>query len=261
MFDDFFVRALLAGTGVAMIAGPLGCFIIWRRLAYFGDTLSHASLLGVAIALSLQVNIVISVFVLSVCLAIALLSLRRRARLSEDSILGILSHSGLALGILVLASMEGVRVDLMGLLFGDILSVSKHDLLVIYVGGFVVLLSICFIWKSLFAATVSYELAKVEGMKPDFTEIIYILLLAGVIAVAIKIVGILLITAMLIIPAATARRFSSGPEQMALVASILGALAAGIGLFGSLIFDTPSGPSIVMTAFLLFILSLFRLPR
>ena len=261
MFDDFFVRALLAGAGVAMIAGPLGCFIIWRRLAYFGDTLSHASLLGVAIALSLQVNIIISVFVLSVCLAIALLSLRRRARLSEDSILGILSHSGLALGILVLASMEGVRVDLMGLLFGDILSVSKHDLLIIYVGGFVVLLSIWFIWKSLFAATVSYELAKVEGMKPDFTEIIYILLLAGVIAVAIKIVGILLITAMLIIPAATARRFSSGPEQMALIASILGALAACIGLFGSLMFDTPSGPSIVMTAFLLFILSLFRLPR
>lgn len=261
MLDDFFARALIAGIGVALVAGPLGCFIVWRRLAYFGDTLSHAALLGVALAFLFEVNITIAVFAISACVSIALLLLQRGATLSADALLGLLSHSALALGLVVLAFMTWVRFDLMGLLFGDILAVSKFDLAVIWMGGVVVLGILAAIWRPLFAATVNGELAAAEGMNPDRANIIFMLLTAAVIAISMKIVGVLLITAMLIIPAATARRFSAGPEQMAVLAALIGAASVTAGLFGSLEWDTPSGPSIVVAALGFFLLSLMPIGR
>ncbi len=261
MFDDFFLRAMLAGVGVAIVAGPLGCFIVWRRLAYFGDTLSHAALLGVALAFLLEINFTVAVFLVSAIVSLALLFLQRKATVSSDSLLGLLAHSALALGLVVLAFLTWVRVDLMGFLFGDILAVSMTDIVVIYLGGVAVLSVLVWIWTPLFAATVNWELAEAEGMKPDRANIVLMLLMATVIAIAMKIVGVLLITAMLIIPAATARRFASGPEQMAVVAAIAGAAAVVGGLFGSLEWDTPSGPTIVVAALFLFILSLTPLPR
>ena len=256
MLDDFFTRALLAGIGVALVAGPLGCFIVWRRLAYFGDTLSHAALLGVALAFLFEVNITLAVFAVSACVSIALLLLQRRASLSADALLGLLAHSALALGLVVLAFMTWVRMDLMGFLFGDILAVSKLDIAIIWAGGAVVLGVLAAIWLPLFAATVNQELAQAEGMNPDRANIIFMLLMAAVIAISMKIVGVLLITAMLIIPAATARRFVSGPEQMAVLAALAGAVSVIGGLFGSLEWDTPAGPSIVVAALFLFVLSL-----
>jgi len=261
MLDDFFTRALLAGIGVAIVAGPLGCFIVWRRLAYFGDTLSHAALLGVALAFLLEINFTIAVFAVSALVSLSLLMLQRRASLSSDSLLGLLSHSALALGLVVLAFMTWVRIDLMGILFGDILAVSRMDIGIIYGGGLVVLSVLAFIWHPLFASTVNRELAEAEGLHPDRANFIFMLLMAVVIAIAMKIVGVLLITAMLIIPAATARRFASGPEQMAVLASVIGAAAVIGGLFGSLEWDTPSGPSIVVAAVLIFVLSLTPIAR
>lgn len=261
MLDDFFIRALLAGIGVAVVAGPLGCFIVWRRLAYFGDTLSHAALLGVALALLFEVNFTIAVFAVSGVVSLALLLLQRRATLSSDSLLGLLSHSALALGLVVLAFMTWVRIDLMGILFGDILAVSTTDIAVIYGGGIAVLGLLSLIWNSLFASTVNRELAEAEGLHPERANIVFMLLMAGVIAIAMKIVGVLLITAMLIIPAATARRFASGPEHMAVLASVIGAAAVIAGLFGSLEWDTPSGPSIVVAAVLIFTISLLPATR
>ncbi|MCC0029753.1 MAG: metal ABC transporter permease [Brucellaceae bacterium] len=256
MLDDFFVRALLAGIGVALVAGPLGCFVVWRRLAYFGDTLSHAALLGVALAFLFELNITLAVFAVSACVSLALLMLQRRATLSADSLLGLLAHSSLALGLVVLAFLTWVRVDLMGFLFGDILAVSKSDIAIIYLGGLMVLAVLVMIWHPLFAATVNEELAEAEGMEPKRANVIFMLLMASVIAISMKIVGVLLITAMLIIPAATARRFAAGPEQMAAVAALAGALAVVGGLYGSLEWDTPSGPSIVVAALALFVLSI-----
>jgi len=260
MFDDFFSRALVAGIGVALIAGPLGCFIVWRRLAYFGDTLSHAALLGVAMAFLFEVNITLAVFAVSACVSIALLLLQRHATLSSDALLGLLSHSALALGLVVLAFMTWIRMDLMGFLFGDILAVSKFDIATIWIGGALVLGVLAVIWRSLFAATVNHDLAVAEGMHPERANMIFMLLMAAVIAISMKIVGVLLITAMLIIPAATARRFSNSPEQMALLASGIGALSVVGGLFGSLEWDTPAGPSIVVGASFLFVLSLIAIP-
>jgi len=255
MLDDFFSRALIAGVGVALVAGPLGCYIVWRRLAYFGDTLSHAALLGVALALLFQVNITLSVFLVSVFASLALVLLQRRITLSVDALLGLLAHSALAVGMVALSFMTWVRVDLMGFLFGDILAVTPFDIAVIWGGGLFVLLILVVFWQSLFAATVNLELAQAEGMKPEQANIIFMMLMAAVIAISMKIVGVLLITSMLIFPAAIARRFASGPEQMALIAALVGIIAVFGGLYGSLQWDTPAGPSIVVAASVFFILT------
>ena len=261
MLEDFFFRALLGGIGVAIVAGPVGCFIIWRRLAYFGDTLSHSALLGVAMALLLELNITLSVFFISLIVSLLLLLLQKRASLSSDALLGLLAHATLAVGLVVLAFMTWVRVDLMGFLFGDILAVTTNDIAVIWFGGLVVLIGLSFIWRRLFAATVNYELAKAEGAKPDFTNIVFMVLVAAVIAVSMKLVGVLLITALLIIPAATARRFSTSPEHMAIIAAAIGALSVVVGLNGSLKWDTPAGPSIVVAALAGFIISVLPIPK
>ena len=261
MLEDFFFRALLGGIGVAIVAGPVGCFIIWRRLAYFGDTLSHSALLGVAMALLLELNITLSVFFISLIVSLLLLLLQKRASLSSDALLGLLAHATLAVGLVVLAFMTWVRVDLMGFLFGDILAVTTNDLAIIWFGGMVVLIGLSFIWRRLFAATVNYELAKAEGAKPDLTNIVFMVLVAAVIAVSMKLVGVLLITALLIIPAATARRFSTSPEHMAIIAAAIGALSVVVGLNGSLKWDTPAGPSIVVAALAGFIISVLPIPK
>ncbi len=261
MLDDFFTRALIAGIGLAVTTGPLGCFIIWRRMAYFGDTMSHSALLGVALALFFNINMIVGVFVVALSISAVLLLLQRKQSLSSDSLLGILSHSTLALGMVMVAFMTWVRVDLMSFLFGDILSVSRMDILLIYGGGAVVLAILAFLWRPLLASTVNEDLARAEGMNPDLSQAVFMILLAVVIAIAMKIVGILLITAMLIIPAATARRFATTPEKMAIIASLVGSLAVTGGLFGSLHYDTPSGPSIVVAAFGIFMLSLLSLNK
>ena len=255
MMDDFFSRAIIAGVGVALVAGPLGCFIVWRRLAYFGDTLSHAALLGVALALLFQVNITLSVFLVSVFVSLSLLTLQRRVTLSTDALLGLLAHSALAFGMVALSFMSWVRVDLMGFLFGDILAVTPFDIAIIWGGGLVVLIILMIFWRSLFAATVNLELAEAEGMKPEQANVVFMLLMAAVIAISMKIVGVLLITSMLIFPAAIARRFAGGPEQMALLSALIGVIAVFGGLFGSLHWDTPAGPSIVVAASTLFIIT------
>ena len=260
MLDDFFIRALVAGVGLALTTGPLGCFIVWRRMAYFGDTMAHSALLGVALAFLFEINLTLGVFIVAVLVSLALLALQRRGALSSDALLGILSHSTLALGLVMVAFMTWVRVDLMGFLFGDILAVSRFDIAMIWGGGALALGLLAWLWRPLLAATVSEELAQAEGMAPQRTRFVFMLMMALVIAIAMKLVGVLLITALMIIPAATARRFAATPEAMAVFASLGGALAVVAGLFGSLRFDTPSGPSIVVAALLLFLLSLLPYP-
>ena len=256
MLDDFFTRALLAGIGIALVTGPLGCFIVWRRMAYFGDTMSHSALLGIALALLGDLHPMAGVFVVAAMVSLVLIVLQRRELLSTDALLGILSHSALALGLVAVAMMTWVRVDLMSLLFGDILSVTRADIALVYGGGAVILGLLAWLWRPLLADTVSPELAAAEGQSPARARLVFMLLMALVIAIAMKVVGILLITSLLIIPAATARRFAGSPEGMALVAAALGSGAVVAGLFGSLEYDTPSGPTIVVAALLFFLASL-----
>ena len=261
MFDDFFIRALVAGIGVAIVTGPLGCFVVWRRLSYFGDTLAHSALLGVTMAYSFQFNIAISVFLISSLIALILIKLQKKTNLPGDALLGLLAHSSLAVGLVVIGFLTFIRFDIMGLLFGDILAVNVADLLIIWFGGGLILLVLKIIWKPLFASTVNYELAEAEGLNPDRAKAIFTILMAALIAISIKMVGLLLITGMLIIPAAMARNLSDSPFKMVLFSIIGGLLSVLIGLFSSLEFNTPSGPSIIAAALFLFILSLFRIKQ
>ena len=261
MFDDFFIRALIAGIGIAIVTGPLGCLVIWRRLSYFGDTLSHSALLGVTLAYAFSINISLSVFIISGIVALTLLSLQKRTKLAGDSLLGLLAHSTLAIGLVLIGFLSSIRFDLMGLLFGDILAVTLEDIFIIWFGGLIILGILYYIWKSIFAATVNYDLAAAEGMKPDLSNFIFTLLLAGVIAISIKMIGALLITGLLLIPAATARSLSSNPRQMVIISILVGIISVILGLFSSLELNTASGPSIIVAALVLFILSLISFKR
>jgi len=253
--DDFLWRAILAGLGIAIVAGPLGCFVVWRRMSYLGDTMSHSSLLGIAMGFLLQINLIVAVFVVAALVAILLFLLQRQKQLATDAILGTLAHASLALGVLVISLMTWVRIDLMSFLFGDILSVEISDLYLIYGSDVLVLLVLLWLWKPLLAITVNEELARAEGIPSIPLQLTFMLLIALVIALAMKIVGVLLVTALLIIPATAARRFSKTPEQMAVIAVLIGVASVFIGLFTSLEFDTPSGPSIVISIVLFFFLS------
>lgn len=261
VLDDFFTRALIAGAGVACVAGPLGCFIVWRKMAYFGATLSHSALLGIALALLVNVEPIIGVIVQSIIVVPLLVLLERRSQLSSDAHLGILAHGTLAIGLVIFGFMTWIRVDLMGYLFGDILAVTKQDIIVVYAGGAVVLAILAWIWRPLLAATVSPDLAAAEGMSPERTNIVFMFLVAGLIAIGMKIVGVLLILSLLIIPPAAARALSRSPEQMAIGAALVGVLASVLGLFASRFWDTPSGPSIVVAALVLFLLTLLPFHR
>ncbi len=261
MFDDFFIRAIFAGIGIAFVAGPLGCFVVWRRLSYFGDTLAHSALLGVTIAYSLDFNIAVSIFFISSAIALILIKLQRKTNLPDDALLGLLAHSSLAVGLVVIGFLTFIRFDIMGLLFGDILAVNKKDLFIIWFGGALILIVLKLIWKPLFASTVNYELAEAEGLNPDRAKAIFTILLAALIAISIKLVGVLLITGMLIIPTAMARNLSDNPKKMVVFSIIGGLLSVFIGLFSSLEFNTPSGPSILAAALILFIISLFKIKQ
>lgn len=256
MLDDFLVRALAAGLGVALVAGPLGCFVVWRRMAYVGDTMAHASLLGIALGLMLGIDLEVGVLAVTVAVALLLAGLQSQRRLGSDTLLGILAHGALSIGLVAVSFLETVRLDLMGYLFGDILAVSAGDLLWVWGGGAAVLAGLAAIWRPLLATTVDPDLAAAERAAPAWTQLAFVLLIACTIAIAMKIVGVLLITALLIIPAATARRGARTPEGMAVVAAGVGALAVLGGLSLSIGADTPSGPSIVVAALGLFVASL-----
>ncbi len=257
---DFLFRALLGGVGVALIAGPLGSFMVWRRMAYFGDTLAHSALLGIALGILFDINLNLAVVLCCALLALLLVSLQRQRFIATDTLLGIMAHSSLSLGLVAVSFLPDVRVDLMGYLFGDLLAISREDLIWIYGGGVLVLALLVSLWTPLLAYTVNEDLARVEGVPVNLVRLALMLLVAIVIAVAMKIVGVLLITSLLIIPAAAARRLSHTPEQMALFASLIGCVAVCLGLFGSYQWDTPAGPSVVVSAALLFTLC-YSLPN
>lgn len=253
---DFTTRALMAGLGIAILAGPLGSLMIWRRMAYFGDTLAHSTLLGVSLALLLHVNVYIGLVSISLIIAFLLAALNKQKWLASDAILGILSHSTLAIGLVAATAIQGVRVDLLSYLYGDILAVDFNDL--IYIGMVIVITAILLwrMWRWLLATTIHNDLAQVEGVPVNVANWSFVILLALVFAVAIKLVGVLLITALLIIPASAARRFSRNPESMIVLASIIGCIAVGMGFWSSMRWDWPTGPAVVVAAAILFAASL-----
>ncbi len=252
---EFLLPAFLGGLAIAILAGPLGAFVVWRKMAYFGDTLAHASLLGVALGFLLNINLNLAIIFCCLMLAVVLVGLQKQRFIATDTLLGILAHSALSLGMVAISFMDHVRVDLMAYLFGDLLAITSADLTWIFGGLVIVLAILAKIWQPLLSMTVSEEMAKVEGVNVDRLRLVLMLLIGLVIAVAMKFVGALIITSLLLIPAATARRFSTSPEQMAVLASVIGCIAVLGGLAMSWHYDTPAGPSVVVSAAALFLLS------
>lgn len=254
MLEPFLIRAGLAGLGLALATGPLGCFVVWRRMAFFGDATAHAAILGVALALGFSVSIYAGTLGAALLMALTVSALAGRGW-AIDTTLGVLAHSALAFGLVAISFVPGVRVDLQAYLFGDILAVSASDLWLIWTGAALVLAGLAWRWPGLLTATISEDLAQASGVNPSRERLVLTLALAVVVAVAIKVVGALLIAAMLIVPAAAARGFARTPESMALFASLIGAVSVIAGLWGSLSYDTPAGPSIVVAAAVIFALS------
>ena len=251
MLDDFLLRAALAGLGLALATGPLGSFVIWRRMAYFGDATAHAAILGVALALALHLPIGVGTLIVALAMATTVSTLAAKGW-AMDTTLGVLAHGALAFGLVAISYVPGVRADLSSYLFGDILSVTKSDLGFIWGGAALVMGLLAWRWQALLTSTLSDDLAHASGLNPDRERLILTLALALVVAVALKVVGALLIAAMLIIPAAAARALARTPESMAIMATVIGATACLAGLTLSLWQDTPAGPSIVTAATVIF---------
>ncbi len=254
MLDDFLVRAGLAGVGLSLATGPLGSFVVWRRMAYFGDATAHAAILGVALALATDLPVGLGTLVVALAMAVTVSTLSDKGW-AMDTTLGVMAHGALAVGLVAVSFIPSVRTDLSAYLFGDILAVSRADLLFIWGGAGVVLALLIWRWQALLTATVNADLAHASGINPDRERLVLTLALALVVAVAIKVVGALLIAAMLIIPAAAARGVARTPEAMAVGASVIGMAATVAGLWASLQWDTPAGPSIIVAATVVFVLS------
>lgn len=252
--DDFVARALIAGLGLALIAGPLGCFVVWRRMAYFGDTLAHSSFLGVTLGWLLGVDPMFGVIAVLATIAVLLTLGRLRRDLADDTVLGILAHASLAFGMLALAFADTLRADLMGLLFGDILAVDGRDLVWVALGGVVALGSLALMWRPLLALTIDEDGARVAGFRVDLVRLAFALVTALTVAIGMRVVGALLVTALLIVPAAAARRHARSPIEMAILAAIAGALSVAGGLYLSLSRDLPAGPAIVAAAVAVFLI-------
>ena len=253
MFSDFMVRATIAGLGVALIAAPLGCFVVWRRMAYFGEATAHAAMLGIALSLALELPIFWGTLVAALIMAFMVSQLSGRG-LASDTLLGVSAHAGLALGLVVASFLSGVRIDLMAYLFGDILAVTLADLYTIWLGVFMVILLVYWRWSQMLISTLNEELAYSHGINPKKEKLVLTIALAITVAVSIKVVGLLLISALLLIPAAAARNISRNPESMVIATAIIGIISAISGLQFSYFFNSPPGPSIVCVSLTFFLL-------
>ncbi len=254
MLDDFMIRAALAGLGVAIATAPLGCFVVWRRMAYLGEATAHAAVLGVALSLSFSLPLLPAVIFAALAMGLAVTLFRGRGY-AMDTLLGVMAHTALAAGMVAVALLSDVRLDLNAFLFGDILAVSRSDLATIWVGGMLIVAVMVWRWSALLISTLNPDLAHASGFDPKREELWLTLAMALTVAVAIKVVGVLLIAALLVIPAAGARPLVRTPESMAFVAAAIGALAALGGLGGAFLADAPAGPSIVCAAALIFVVS------
>jgi len=257
MIELWWILPLTAGLLLAAVAGPLGSFVVWKRMAFFGDTLAHGALLGITFGVLTDINLTLALILGSLMLALILLPLEQRSRLASDTLLGIVSHSTLAIGLVTLSLAQGVRVDLMGYLFGDLLAVDQTDILWIALAAAITAVLLMWQWRALLAATISPELAMIDGLPVKRLNLLLILLLALIVALAMKVVGILLVSALLIIPPAAARSVARSPAQMAILASVVGMFSVVLGMWASFQWDTPAGPSVVVSATLMFAVSLF----
>lgn len=257
---ELLLPALLTGLLLSFITAPLGAFVVWRKMAYFGDTLSHAAILGVAMGLFLDINPYLAILTFTLLITLFIVYLEEQATFAVDTLLGIIAHSALSLGIVTVTLLQNVRVDLMAYLFGDLLAMMWLEVAWIGLGVVVIGGLLLWAWKPMLSMTISPALAQVEGVNIKRYRFLLMLLTALTIALSMKFVGALIITSLLIIPSATARRFAKTPEQMVFIAILCSQVAVCLGLTLSAFYNTPAGPSVVLGASGLFLMSLLKKP-
>jgi zinc transport system permease protein len=248
---EIMYNALLAGVALALAGGPLGCIIVWRKMAYFGDAMAHIALLGVALSLMCNgLPMPLAILAVTLLAALVLHLLGRNRQLHADTILGVLAHGALAVGVLLVAMSSNTQVDMEAYLLGNILALERADAQLIAAGAAALLLLLTFYWRRLVLLVLDADLARLHGINIAQLQALLVLLLAGLVALAIQLVGALLITALLIIPAASARYLARSPTQMAIIASLLGASFVALGLKLAFITNAPPAPAIISTAVL-----------
>lgn len=253
--EDFIIRALLAAAGIATITGSLGCFVIWKRMSYFSESISHSALLGISLGLASGVGIHIGLLTVGIVLAILIVIMQQRNILSSDAILGIFSHISLSLGIIILTFMGNFNTDYFSLLFGDILSITNQDIILIYTILIFIGIVFSIFWQRLILLTLNEELGVASGLNRLAYQLLFMLTIVFTVSISVQIIGVLLITSLLIIPPATAKVFSTNPAQMLLLSIIISIIAIILGMLGSTIYDTATGPTIVVVLGVLFALS------
>ncbi|PPI88189.1 zinc ABC transporter permease [Candidatus Pantoea edessiphila] len=253
---DILLPAWLGGIILVLAAGPLGCFVVWHKLSCFGDTLAHSSILGIALGILFNINPHYTLIILIICITLSLTIIENRPQLSMDTFLGILAHSALSLGLVIVGLISNVRLDLISYLFGDLLSINFNDLWIIIITTIIVLIVLIWKWSAFLLISINKEIAIIDGINVKHTRLILMFLTAVLISISIKFVGALIITSLLIIPASTARYFSKSPEQMAILATIVGIISVTGGLIISAYYDTPAAPSVVLCSTFMFIIGI-----
>lgn len=242
---DLLLYPVLAGLLVALVGGPLGSFVIWQRMAYMGESIAHSALLGVALGIWFDINITVMIMMVCCCLALLLNYIQKFLRLSLNTVLAIMAHTSLAAGLVIISLVPNFRLDINNFLFGDLLAVGLRDLIIMACMVTLLLAFLIVYWRKLVSLAANDELASVEGINTQALQLLLNLALALLVAVGIKMAGVLLIVSLLIIPAATSRKWVTSPEGMAILASVVGSCCVLAGLAISYAADTPAGPTIV----------------
>jgi zinc transport system permease protein len=255
MISNFIFLLIIAGMGLSLMTSPMGCFLVWRRMSFFGDALAHSALLGVGFGLLLNLNIYVGISIICMFVAIILTLTNEKKGLSSDTWLSIISYSALALGIILVNKLPNVRIDPANYLFGDILTLQPLDLLWIYGCAIGVWVFIYYKWQPLLLLTLDEGLAQAEGISITSLKLNFMLILALTVAISLKFVGALLVPALLVIPSAAARNNAKTPEQMIGYTLLFTFISITIGLILSIVFNLMTGPTIVLTSLFLFILN------
>ena len=254
--QPFFIRALTAGVLLAVAASFIGVFVVLRKMSFFGDAVGHFAFTGIALGFLLGINPILAAIVFSILIAIGVGYLEKRTSLSLDTTIGIFFSGAAALGIFLIGLLRGYRADLFQYLFGDILAITAYDIILAAILSLTTLVVMIFAWRPLLQITFNRDLAKVNGVEVGRWEYVFLILLAIVTAISLKTVGILLVTALLIVPAAAAKQAAKNIKQLLIMTMIISVLSVVFGLFGSYYWNTASGPTIILVSLLFFVLSL-----
>ena len=247
--------AWIAGSILGLLSAPLGCLVLWRRMAFFADALAHGTLLGVALAVWWQLPMGIGVALVSIAVVLGLVLIDDE-RLPVDAVLAVVAVTLLCLGLLTLTQLTNQQANVLGFLFGNLLELDWADLPLLAVSVALGLALLIYIWPAQIKLATNESLARIQGIDPTRQRLFFMGLLAGFCAIALQAVGSLLISGLLVLPALTARLYSTAPKQMVIIALVIAQLGVTLGVWGSIWLDIQTGLSIVLVLAIIFFAAL-----